>query len=390
MSLKIAVISDLHCHPRRSETEKNRTHFFSDGARLAGNRHPIEYLLDLIRNKDEPIVSDILALPGDIADQANHQGFVVGVYALREVKTALGAERLVATLGNHDIDSRSVTGTSPFFAAKNMFSDFPIENEVERNRFFNQGFAIIEGDDYRFLSINSVAHHLTKEAAKSGNADDVQISSIEKALGVLDRKKYQIALVHHHPIPHEELNLGGADLLVKGELLLDLLERFSFNLVIHGHKHHPRLRYSNRGKLAVFSSGSLSAAIDPITGSACRNTFHLVELFEEMHNVASPCGTIKTWDLKLDKGWEITNRKSSSFPGETGFGCHESAVDLAAQIDKNIPQPGFLKWSEAKAVIPQLQFLIPSDLEAVASELLNKYKIVLAPDGSDPVMAYRS
>jgi UDP-2,3-diacylglucosamine pyrophosphatase LpxH len=43
-----------------------------------------------------------------------------------------------------------------------------------------------------------------------------------------------------------EGGLGSYDLMINGEQLVDILEKHNFCLLIHGHKHHPRIQ-SNCG-----------------------------------------------------------------------------------------------------------------------------------------------
>lgn len=392
MSFKIAVISDLHCHPSpKDDSRPTRTHFFSDAPRVKGNRNPIQYLVDRIKQSESPLRARLLALPGDIADRADHQGYVVGVYVLREVAQALGVETIIATLGNHDVDSRQQYGPDSHFAAKNMFSDFPIADPAERNRFFQDGFACIEGSDYRALILNSVLGHNNKEAAVSGSANNIQLSAIDDYLQSLTPKLYQICLVHHHPIPHEELQLGAQDLLIGGEQLIQLLERYSFSLLVHGHKHHPRIRYSTSGRLPIFASGSLSAAIDPKTGSACRNTFHIVDLHAPNPRLNFSRGTITTWDLKLESGWHPSSRGSSSFPGKVGFGCHDPIDSIANAISDAFKTLSFptARWSEILTLVPQAEFLIPSDLITLTNCLANKFSLKIETDPAEPAILYQ-
>lgn len=389
MSLRIAVISDLHCHPKKGEASGNRTHFFSDGARARGNRHPIQYLLDLIDQEKPPLRATVLAIPGDTTDQANHHGFIVGVHCIREVAAKLGISVIAATIGNHDVDSRGIIGTNPFFAAKEMFIDFPIKSLEEQDSFFTRGFAIVEESNFRILLLNSVLSHTCKEAAEAGSATSVQIAALEQKLRNLPPKPFQVCVVHHHVIPHEDLALGAKDLLVGGEAILQLLEQENYSLVIHGHKHHPRLRYSTQGRLPVFAAGSLSAAIDPITGSACRNTFHIVELFETSEKIPYMHGRIDSWDLKLDHGWERTSRSSSSFPGGAGFGCHNDIDLLSSKINEVVVNVPFVPWVDLGSKIPQLQFLIPSDLERLAKTLESTYGLSIAGDRAEPIMVGR-
>jgi len=390
--LRIAVLSDLHCHPKNDGTQgQNRTHFFSDGPRTQGNRHPIQWLVDLIATETPQLQVDLVALPGDFTDQANLHGYIVAVHSLREVASLLGAKAIAATLGNHDVDSRGSIGLGPFYAARQMFPDFPISDRAQSNSFFNQGFAILEGENFRVLLVNSVISHTTKDASEAGLASPVELAALRAALSGLPPKAFNLCLVHHHVIPHEQLQLGAKDLMVGGEELLRLLEELGFCLVIHGHKHHPRLRYSTTGLLPVFAAGSLSAAIDPITGSDCRNTFHIIDLNTPGAVVNNIHGQIHTWELKLETGWTRTTRKSSGFPGLAGFGFRSSIESLAQQIAEYFAQAGlpFLRWTDIVTSIPQLAYLIPTDVEAISRHLLSVHRLKADTDPAEPIMIGR-
>jgi hypothetical protein len=316
---------------------------------------------------------------------------VVAIHSLREIAEKLQVRAVAATIGNHDVDSHQLLGKGTFFAVKEMFLNFPLIEIAQQNSFFNSGFACIEGEDFRVLSINSVLSHTSKESAQSGSANTVQLAAIRKALQSLDPKRFQLCLVHHHVIPHEELDLGAKDLLVGGEELLSLLEEFEFALVVHGHKHHPRLRYSTSGRLPIFASGSMSAAIDPVTGTSCRNTVHIITLSEPSADVPNPHGRIHSWDLRLDKGWQRTSRESSSFPGVEGFGCHTSVHDIAKSIAGAFGKLGKTVglWEEITASVPAVQFLIPSDMDALAKVLEFTYGLFVRLDAAEPQLIGR-
>jgi len=389
MAFRIAVLSDLHCHPKKNGTEgQNRTHFFSDGPRVRGSRHPVQYLVDLIRKDAQLLQADLLVLPGDFADQASIHGYNVAVLSVREIATLLGAKEIAATIGNHDVDSRNHNGLGPFYGVQSMFQDFPLADRNQANSFFNQGFAFVEGDEFRVVVINSVIGHINKEAAEAGTASPIEIAALRSALSGLSIKKFNICLVHHHVIPHEELQLGAKDLLTGGENLLLLLEQFGFCLVIHGHKHHPRLRYSTSRSLPIFASGSFSAAIDPVTGSACRNTFHIIELLEPDGIVAEFHGRVLTWDLKLDTGWMRTSLGSSSFPGTAGFGFTTSIKSLAKKVAGYVLSTGnpYVSWGDVVANVPEVAFLIPSDVLSLSRELADVHGLNSAPNPGEPTL----
>ena len=112
------------------------------------------------------------------------------------------------------------------------------------------------------MIINSVATHLTKEAAEHGSISHQQLALLETALSQKEALPFQIAVCHHHPILHEDIGLGTLDVMENGSLLTDLLASHGFHLLIHGHKHHPKLSYAPGAvPLPVLASGSFAAGM---------------------------------------------------------------------------------------------------------------------------------
>ena len=78
-----------------------------------------------------------------------------------------------------------------------------------------------------------------------GQIDEEQLSSLEKQLKKISKKKrdsaIRVALIHHHPvlIPSLVESNRGYDAVIRSGHLLDLLGDYGFHLLLHGHKHHP-------------------------------------------------------------------------------------------------------------------------------------------------------
>src|SRR5262249_27509555 len=126
--------------------------------------------------------------------------------------------------------------------------------------------------------VNSVAHHFDEASAKRGTIDSSLIDKLEADLKARSPHKRCIALLHHHPIQHQLLGMADSDLMTHGERLLEVLATNGTGLVIHGHKHSPRLQpaeYSGK-KMTIFAAGSLAAMSAHTLGS--RNLFHILEL----------------------------------------------------------------------------------------------------------------
>src|SRR5688500_15526069 len=100
MTFRLAVVSDLHCHP--TDKKPQQSFLLSDGLRSPPNEHPVESLKRAIAV--DGLTVDVMLAPGDFTDQINRQGLVSGWEFVKEIGTALHASLTVSTLGNHDVD----------------------------------------------------------------------------------------------------------------------------------------------------------------------------------------------------------------------------------------------------------------------------------------------
>ncbi|HEX8577428.1 MAG TPA: metallophosphoesterase [Flavobacterium sp.] len=105
--LRIAIVSDLHCHPEDKQNYKNNaTILFTDKLRDISKEHPVENLRELKEN-DKILDVDIILCPGDFTNQSDKQGLISGWDFINEISNIFNARHIYATLGNHDIDSRN-------------------------------------------------------------------------------------------------------------------------------------------------------------------------------------------------------------------------------------------------------------------------------------------
>ena len=379
MEVKIAVISDLHCHP---ETALPLDSFLlCERMRRPAREHPIESLLELIRERK--LSADALLVTGDITNKANKQGIISGWNFIKEVSAALSVSELVATVGNHDIDSRGLHSEDPFMVAKSFSpDDFPVSSAAARDDFWERGFCFVETDSLCVLVVNSVLHHYSEAETKRGKINDAQLERLERELEDRPGKAFRVALIHHHPIPHENLKLGADDLVVKGSELLDVLEKARFRIVVHGHKHYPRLRYASGGGSAptVFASGSLSAFNAQMLSNT-RNLFHIIRLCDEPIPGCVGQGKIESFEFNAGKGWSPPSKRSADFPAIAGFGCRSSYTDLAESTIKVLgaSSMGLQQWAAVQVSLPQVEYLLPGDFELYSKELESRFRVKMYP-----------
>ena len=384
MNTTIAIVSDLHCH--HSSQGPAGTLLLSDAMRLPANQHPVQALLELIDR--EQLSSELLLIPGDISNRVDSQGLNSGWALIHEIGAKLGSEEVVATVGNHDVASRSPEG-SPFDLVRSLFPSFPTRHPALNDSFWSQGFCVVDTTSANLLVINSCFDHRNAESAKRGLFCEKNRDSIREAFLNRAARPFRVALCHHHPLQHEDLGLGADDLMENGSILTALLEELDFTILIHGHKHHARLMQAQgTGTLPILASGSFSAGLPPTIGSRTKNLFHIVELNDVATVGCRPVhGKVRTWQFGVRLGWSPSTCSGADFPNVTGFGCSVDVDELVKQtLEKIVPrQSEIMPWQEVIREIPALEYVPPLVLKRYVDKLLeNKIKAVpSAPDAPE-------
>ena len=383
-SIKIAVISDLHCHPKKNDDKDNCTRLFTDLLRDEVNCHPVESF-SLYYKNNKPFDCnefDYLFCPGDVTNHSDVQGFLTGWDYVREVSQILNAKEIYATLGNHDIDSRH--NGSPYYLKipKGIKKGFPI-NEIEIGTFWEKGYTFIEKKDIQLLIINTTHFHthVDKDSNPTvkGEITTGPIQEIENYLKENSNdEKIKIMMCHHHPIQHSDMKMGAYDFIENGEELIAVLAKYKFDLVIHGHKHYPKLKKYNtdNGTITILSSGSFSAS----TQTSFINKFNYIHILEIEKNNGKCKGIVKSPNYKYQVGWE---NSSDGFDFYSGFGAEKSNSAIVDEItnytETKDPMPD---WNKLCDNIEDLKFLLPIDLKEILSEL-EKNQIVAVRDNSN-------
>lgn len=384
--LRLAIISDLHCHPRRKPGEgNNETYLLTDKLRTPSNDHPVDDLLDKI-NKNEIKKVDLTLCPGDFTDKADIQGFISGWGFSLEIHQALGGKEIIATVGNHDVDIYEKNSNYTLDIAKGIKRGFPLECESDKNTFWGMGCVFLERENYRILIINSSHFHHNRDAAKQGKVGDDLLEYVSRYLENHDDDKVKIAMSHHHPIDHSRLKLGEEDKIVNADALLNILGKYKFDLFIHGHKHDPLIRYYNTTKhnhrLPIFASGSFSSYSN-LMYTGVRNAFHIITLYK--NGVCK--GEIDTWTFLPNFGWGQPEDESG-FPAYTGFGCEMTVADLVNSVNTIMSSQGKIGWQTVVEQVPELPFLLPDEGKTLEEQLKEKNIKLDKPIRSKPTELY--
>ena len=374
--LTICIISDLHCkHGGNQDLHQLQTFLTTDLDLLPVNRHPVEALKKRIT--EDSITADILLCPGDITDRIDKSGLFAGWRYLNDIKSHLKAKQLFATCGNHDVDSRkSHPNPTPFSIVQQLESQgYPTDNKPYNLKYWAKGYCVIELESSYILNFNSCYTHLNADGASKALIGQELIDEISEDLEALklSKSKFKIGFLHHHPDHHSnfDLKFKDSDFLENGDKFLAMLEKHGFNIVIHGHKHEPKLRYYNR--LPLFASGSFSSMMNIIDISA-QNTFHIITL-----QPGGKKGIVRSWSYGTTKGWN--QQEGSYFPIITGFGSTMPVQEIASKcnmIFSSQDQP-LISYENVVSQIPEIAYLIPQEQSELELLLVSDFGLSFLP-----------
>lgn len=384
-NIRLAVISDLH-YRRHASDLICRPAIASQGA----HADPMDALLKKIREAPSPaekICADYLLCPGDITDRAGAEPFHQAWGRLKELKDALGCQHIIASTGNHEVDSRAgeeqdqpgnVEVESDPLKMLQRLQDYPSTALMDNDRrwvYWGRGYEFIELPDTLILIINSSHYHWTTRAVEyeRGRIGDVALDSLRDEIGKFvntNKNRAFIALLHHHPIPHQDLDVElGKIEMSNGSRLIQLLADTDVHwLVVHGHKHHARL-ITAQGAYArpvVFAAGSFGAQLDGALATKTRTQFYIVNLQIEDQSVSPKVtGSISAWSWS-GTDWARSTKVVHGLPDGCGFKIPELDLqDLANKVHTYLlgNDSAFANWSEAACAVPDLKHLMPDQIK---------------------------
>jgi hypothetical protein len=379
--IRLAIASDLHAHAVDGE---GPSHLDIRTADNLPNQHPISGLYKLI--EEQSLTAHLLLCPGDLGHQSSPEAIKYAWDRLHQLGAKLAAKLVTGTAGNHDIDSRyKGDDHCPEHILKGLLPRFPLEDEALWDRYWARAYAIVDLEQCRLLLLNSSAYHGKAAVEKNhGRIDKQTLVDIEQELKKRGKRDINILLCHHHPQMHSELGLGEGDVMKQGQLLLDLLGNNQYGpwLVIHGHKHHPKITYAAGGSASpiIFAAGSLSSKLFLPLQTVGRNQFYLVEIRRPEVEQYGLVGRVSCWDWAFGTGW-IPASDSSGLPAMFGFGWRQNAVSAAKTIAAAIGTQPTLSWSNLLATIPTLSFLTPQDLLNLEKQLTTTHGLRVQRDG---------
>lgn len=386
--LRILVLSDLHC------TSKPPGDDAGSWLTTTTSTHPRANPLRAVDKvlSDAGVVVDIVVCAGDLCDKADPAALQYVWRELTSLADRLEA-RLIATVGNHDLDSRHAAGVDPKDALFALKPIFPCSDDILRDRYWSRDYVLVEGEGWRIVTLNSCTFHGYVPAdgpeSRTGRVSAKSCLLLQDELNDLGpTTAIQILLVHHHLEPLPYVDQQDRSQMKDAEDLIQILTRTGPWMVIHGHKHYARLLYAHGsgGSPVVMSAGSFSAyPYAGVTAEGGRNQFYVITFpsRSELDQLdIGLAGTFQTWDWTPSQGW-LPAAPRSGLPASGGFGWRADPSLLARRVEAEVRNSGTMDHERLMQLEPRLEYVIPSDLDILASLLETKAIAVQRRDNGE-------
>jgi predicted phosphodiesterase len=385
---RFLILSDIHACEDDPASPQASSYVSSFNSAATARLDPLSDLARLI--KDDALTPDYILCAGDITNRSSPTAFNYAWGRLHALADAC-AGRLIATVGNHDLDSRFIANKfDPRGYAMSLQPTIPVAERLAFLEFWAQNFTVLSFDDCNIAVLNTAAYHgIGKDIENEiehGRISDVTLEKLEQELASVEARATNILLCHHHPIRGD---VGDHDLIGVtrgGEKLIDMLGRASSPwIIVHGHKHVPDLFYGHGGGSnapVVLGSASFSAQVNRDAQNKNPNQVHLLVTDPQgaIADGLTYAGSVLSWTWQAGVGWSKA-KGAHGLPFMTGFGYKASTDVLAQKID-SLLQAGarnHLGWKEAQEAVASIGRLVPADFRSFR-EALRKLDLMILSD----------
>lgn len=350
--MKIAVISDMHIGPSTKAQD------FCPRKLLKNNPDRFDGLVEgFVKDfytfiEESDIRADYLLVCGDITDDAHPEEVKIASEFLKKARDHLHVpeQHMFFVPGNHDadwtfFDENDSTGIK--WAQRYVAFNYPqfVFNDVnnlegsEGCLFENNYFKLWRNEDLVVLGYNSSSTDTKDAKVHCGEIVQkhlVEIDTVLKAHNLKDDHRVKVCVVHHHlrnfPLPKPSNR--DYSIAVNAEGLLELMGKYKFDFLVHGHRHHSYFS-SHSHPVPILAAGSFSVSLGTELEGLSSNQFHLIEM-EKTEN-DKVVGVVKSWSHNA-LGWSKSEEcKSTRCLGHLRpFGYTLSDSEVARKFKESI------------------------------------------------------
>lgn len=375
LNLRIALISDLHVgrdnrgldmcpHPLNPDEEIGRHQDYVGTFEAQAEEF----------RKDGSI--DMLCVTGDISNRAHAAEFVAADKAIGRIASALSLsdDSIYFVPGNHDVHWPVMGLQPPDFWSVYRYAPLLQEGLTFQRRIAAGSTGAIDKPPYFVawkdtkvvvIGINSAAYDRPDSELHVGLIRQETVDGIDSFLQTLqqDPQQVRICLLHHHPIQYSERIPDSVDpsIAVNSENLLQVLTKHSFDLILHGHKHQPRLKtqmINNGHPYVSLCAGSFSAVLHPLYFDGSSNLFHIVNIQGREGSSQGIKGTVQSWTHTADGTWKASHQLRG-IPAIEAFGSMATPAqikaDLLLSIGAQMNREAVCLWRDLVRVHPHFE-----------------------------------
>ena len=362
--IKIALISDIH---------------FGKDARSNEYALPKQNINGEVKNavsltksainvlKNQRI--DYLFISGDLTSTGSPVEFYYCEKRINEIVEAVGIckEHVIWCTGNHDNDW-SISELGDKYQTQNLdvitvakdrygalagaIADYTFGYKNIDKSSVLPSSGIYEDDNLIVFVLNSSSKCIRPEIIEHGSLTPAQLDWLRKLLKKYESdQRWKIVMLHHHPFnyafPYPSLDVSQ---LEEGSEMCDLAGKNGVNLVIHGHRHHPRCKTTIENDwnnpVSFICGGSFSVCEHYRNEGEIPNTFHILELSDEV-------GKLKlfSYEYCTSKGWKEVDKYRDAIPLDKVMYLgqifnEEDTLKALSKMVKNTNGTKIYEWNE--------------------------------------------
>lgn len=165
--------------------------------------------------------------------------------------------------------------------------------------------------------------------------------------------------------------------------LLDVISKYQFDFIVHGHKHIPRFKMEIKDDghpLNILCAGSFSASLDHKYFEAVGNNFHLIDFHDRCPESKYVRGSVRTWTHFSGRGWTPSLRRAG-VERQQNFGAFLPRPQLVSRLkitlEQEFNQAQFIMWPSFVDKHPEFRYFTSETVRASLKEVSETMNLVL-------------